>query len=512
MEDDTRPLVDVQESLDINVVETDTTGSATTTNESRYVVSSSTGHLSGDSDSSTIYTSQLAALLIIINVTIGVGALAMPSKMQESGVIPALLLQIPFLVAIIVTTIMCTEMTVKKKVNSYHAMVEAHSNRTFYIISQVSLLSIVFGTMAAFIVIIGDQSDSLFFSLYKDTYCQHPWYMNRNFIVIIATTCFIIPLCSAKTVDFLKYASILGILSIGFILYMVLEQCYKQYSNNSSKTDWWAEGINWWPKKWQNAPLILPVYCIAYQCHLSWVPTVATTRREEKYTTYKTISIAMIISAFIYSMVCVVALLACGALIEPDLTASFNFRKDWVVEGTIAIVALKCIFTLPAAFLPARISVIERLEARFEWFANLSEPTRRIGVTCGMILLALATALISKKIQVVVGILGCLSVLFIFPLPAICYLDSVNENRRYKQQLEGDTSPELKYTAKDKAKRYLSFFFIVFGFIMMALVLYTAINDIISPQNGPEVDPCKPTNGTNTVSLFPHRNYGIILG
>lgn len=497
---DRQGLIDAEESIDQEGFDSPPVCEVITNSASLAI--NSANH---SSEEPIVYTSQLAALLIIINVTIGAGVLAMPSKMQEAGVIPALILQIPFLAAIIVTTIMCTEMTVKTKVNSYHTMVEKHANRYYYIVTQVALLFIVFGTIAAFIVIIGDQSDSLFYSLYKEKYCDHPWYMNRNLIVTIATLFLIIPLCSAKTVDFLKYASFLGVLSIGFIVYMVLEQSYEQYTANINLNKWYADNINWWPKKWTSAPLILPVYCIAFQCHLSWVPTAATTRREEKYLSYKTISAAMIIASIIYSSVCILALLACGDKIQPDLTASFGERKNWIVEGTILIVAFKCIFTLPAAFLPARISIIEFFEAKSPKFAALKEPVRRCGVTAGVILLALTTALISKKIQVVVEILGCLSVLFIFPLPAICYLKSVDDNRRYKQLMDGDETDVLKYTFKDKAKRYLSFFFIAFGFLMLFLVLYTSIDDIVSSQNNSD-DPCKSTNST---SMLQHHSFII---
>lgn len=150
------------------------------------------------------YTSQIAALFIVVNVTVGAGLLAMPSAMQASGLVTSLIMQAIFLLAVIVTCIMSTELTVKTGVNSYHRVIEAHCHRLVYQFAQVALVLIVFGTAIAYIVIIGDQFDRVFASLYGPTFC-YTWYLNRRFIMSASTVFVLKPLCSARTVDFLKY-------------------------------------------------------------------------------------------------------------------------------------------------------------------------------------------------------------------------------------------------------------------------------------------------------------------
>lgn len=150
------------------------------------------------------YTSQLAAFLITINVTIGAGLLAMPFAIQAAGLVTSIIIQLIFLVLIIITCIMSTELTVKTNVDSYHKVIQAHCHPYVYQSTQVALLLMVFGAVVAFIVIIGDQSDRVFASVYGPTFC-YTWYMNRRFVMSIVTFLFIKPLCCAKTVDFLKY-------------------------------------------------------------------------------------------------------------------------------------------------------------------------------------------------------------------------------------------------------------------------------------------------------------------
>lgn len=441
---------------------------------------------SPDTTSSTIaegepvkYTSQLAALLIITNVTVGAGLLAMPATIQESGIIPSIVIQLIFLLAVIATCITCTELTVKTGVKSYHEVVQAHCHKYVYQLTQVAILTIVFGTTVAFMVIIGDQTDRVFASLYGPTFC-HSWYLNRRFVMSITTLLVIKPLCSAKTVDFLKYASSAGVLSLGFIGYVVISEFLKQ--GHVAKT------VNYMPQRFSDMGAVMPVLCLAYQCHLSWVPTAATVRKEEKYITYKTISIAMIVCTIIYIIISVLAVLTFGEAIQKDLTESYP-GKDWPVIATIAIVAIKCMVTLPAAFYPARLSMVDILSSASPWFNGLSEHIKRLSVTILTLDAALFLALFVPNIIVAVDILGCVSVMFIFTLPGLCYLNLIKEMRLAKQQLANVDSEEPIYTPYDNFKRAASIFFIWFGMAMTFVVLYKSIQNMSAEQHNTELCP-----------------------
>lgn len=428
----------------------------------------------------TTYTSQLSAFFIIVNVTIGAGILAIPASMNTAGLITSLITQVVFLIAIIVTVIICTELTVKTNVNSFHEIIEKRCHRYLYIYTQISILLISFGAFIAYLVIIGDQSDRLLSLLYKDKFCSNTFYMTRRFVMSMVTFVFIKPLCSAKTVDFLKYGSFVGVSSLGFICFMVIREFIKQGHI--------ADNVQYFPVKFTDIGQILPVFCIAYQCHLSWVPIAATIRKEEKYTSYKTVTIAMIVSAVIYSMVCVFALLTLGNKIEDDLTESYA-DNDWILKTTIALIAIKSVVTIPALFLPARLSIMEMLKRNSQTYAGWSETAQRLSVTLPSTTLSLTLALSVPSIQTVVNFLGCLAVMFIFTLPGLAYLHQIDENRMLKQQEAGlEADSPLKYSLKDKFKRWLSYFFIVFGIIMMAVVLYKSI----ASMNGSSKTPLCP--------------------
>lgn len=427
--------------------------------------------------SEPVYTSQLAALFITVNVTIGAGILAMPAIMSTAGLVPSLIIQIFFLLAIIVTVIMCTELTVKTNVSSYHQVIQARCHRYVYYYTQATLLMLCFGAAVAFIVVIGDQSDRILSLLYPTEFCNHPWYMNRGVIMTITTFMFIKPLCCAKTVDFLKYGSFLGIASLGFIVYMVINEFVIQ-----GKV---APDVKYFPDHLSDMWSILPVLCLSFQCHLSLVPTVATIKKEEKYTTYKTVSLAMILAALIYNGVSIMAMLTLGSKIQDDLTESYK-DKSWILFSTIALVAIKSVVTLPTVFLPARLSILDLLKNHWGWFSRLSEPTQRISVSFVGINLALTLAVYVPSIQIVVDLLGCLSVMFIFFLPALSYLHQIDENRLLKQHAAGmSADAPLQYSLKDKMKIILSYIFIAIGVIMMFAVLDKSIAAIGNRRKHP---------------------------
>lgn len=160
---------------------------------------------SADDESPKVYTSQLAAFFCLLNVTIGAGLLAMPYVTQTAGLVTSIIMMAFFVSSVIVTCIICAELTVQTDVESYHKIVQVYCHNWLYLFSQAAILLLCFGTAVAYIAVIGDQSDRVFASLYGHDFC-YTWYLDRTFIMVAVTLVLIKPLCSAKTVDFLKYA------------------------------------------------------------------------------------------------------------------------------------------------------------------------------------------------------------------------------------------------------------------------------------------------------------------
>lgn len=263
--------------------------------------------------------------------------------------------------------------------------------------------------------------------------------------------------------------SFFGIVSVFFIGYVLFSEYLK--------LDQVRKDVKYYPDSFFDLTSMLPTLCFSYAFHLSLVPTVATIRKSDKRKAFFTVTTVLFICTAVYLSISIVAVLTFGSDIKPDLIESYP-GSGWSTLTTIALVGFKCILTSPAAFLPARLSLVDILGRSCARFSKLSETSQRISVTVFTLDLALLLALLVPNITVAVSLLGFISVLFIFNLPALAYLNLVRDNRLNKQQLAGFDMEEPLYGAKDHFKRLISYAMIVIGLILGAVVLYKSIYDL----------------------------------
>lgn len=417
-------------------------------------------------------TSQWSALFLAINVTIGAGLLAMPNSFQTAGLITSLIAQFLILIFVIGTCIITTQLVAITGAKSYHQLVEIYCNRAMYRICNTSILLVSFGASIAFIVIVGDQFDRVFATINGPYFC-HEWYMNRKFTMVITTVVAIGPMCYSRTVDFLKYASSIGVLSLLFITYLVLSSLPKDK----------AVGMNLYPTRWTDFFLVFPVLCFAYQCHLSWVPVAAALPRSDRVRSCITISAAMIISAILYTIISTTVLFSFGATIEPDFMENYKGRRA-IIIAALLILALKCVLTYPLIMFPARIALNDILCDYSQKISSFAEPMRRSAIATFWILSSLLLALFMPNILIAVDILGCLSSAFVFIFPGACLLQAVYRDFQNRDQ--------QCLSASDKLKIIMSCFFILFGTFLAGLILATSMEKIMYPQANGSAEPlCK---------------------
>lgn len=245
-----------------------------------------------------------------------------------------------------------------------------------------------------------------------------------------------------------------------------------------------AESVNYLPRSWTNLGSILPVFCSAFQCQLCWVPIVASMERENRQKTHCTILAAVLAAFLINATICIFALLNLGDNVRANLIDSFP-SASWPYLATLAIIAFKCIVIIPTAFLPARLSLTDILSSNWQGFNVLCETDKRVSVTVITLNLALYLAIAYPEITLAADVAGCLSELFIFTIPGLCYLRLI-EIKKSTEQLKGSNDSKqqaIVYNARDKLKIVLAYIFIIFGLVMTVTVFYTTIADIVSQKS-----------------------------
>lgn len=81
--------------------------------------------------------------------------------------------------------------------------------------------------------------------------------MQREFLIPACSIVFILPLCFSLRIDFLKYASSVGVLSVIYVVVLVAYEYFEGgYIPGPIKTK---------PDKWTDVFLVVPVICFGYQ-------------------------------------------------------------------------------------------------------------------------------------------------------------------------------------------------------------------------------------------------------
>ena len=95
------------------------------------------------------------------------------------------------------------------------------AGRTGTLLTSIIVTIYTFGTCITFLIIIGDQFDRALDSLVGPQFCDK-FYFNRDFIVPLTSVVLILPLCYTKRIDFLKYASILGVFTMVYVVMLIV--------------------------------------------------------------------------------------------------------------------------------------------------------------------------------------------------------------------------------------------------------------------------------------------------
>ncbi|XP_045191635.2 sodium-coupled neutral amino acid transporter 7-like [Mercenaria mercenaria] len=362
-------------------------------------------------------SSWYSSVFLVVNAALGAGLLNFPEAYHEAGgVVVAIFVQALFLV-FIVTAIMilayCSDMN---SVGTYQDVVRTVCGRNAQRASAMFLTTYCFGTCITFLIIIGDQWEEFFLFVAKKFYCEnHPWYMDRISTIVITSFILILPLCFPKRIDFLKYASFIGVLGILYVVAMVTIKYFLPHDPPGP--------IKTKPDTWMDVFHVVPTICFAYQCHVSIIPIYSCMEPRNLKQFSKTVSVAMFLCVATYTGTAAFGYLTFGDLITSDILLSYD--PDPAVIIAVILIAVKTYTTYPILLFCGRAA----FECLWTDLRGLSpsviaeqERTRRIVTTVIWFVATLALAVFIPNIGIVIEILGAFAAVFIFIFPGMCML------------------------------------------------------------------------------------------
>ncbi|XP_059170117.1 sodium-coupled neutral amino acid transporter 7-like [Physella acuta] len=415
---------------------------------------------SKDSTSKKEGSGWFVSAFLVVNAALGAGLLNFPiAYHQAGGVFSAVIVQSFFLVFVVLALLILGYCSDIKGCNTYQDVVLSICGPKAQLACAISVLLYCFGTCITFLIIIGDQWELFFLEVAHDLYCKtDPFYMTRAFIISVTSIAFILPLCFPKRIDFLRYASIVGVIGILYVVGLVTIKYFLPHDNPGT--------IATGPHSWIDVFLVVPDICFAYQCHVSIIPIYSCMGKRNIREFSKTVTLAMILCIITYTVTAALGYLQFGDTITNDILLSFNPTAEVMVA--VVLVAVKTYTTYPILCFCGKAA----FDTMWSMFWKMSpeeilhkEKMRRVITTLVWFTLTLLLSIFIPNIGVVIQILGAFAAVFIFVFPGMCLLKTM-QNRIES----GEAQPRKVYVF-----RWIAIVFLVLGVFIFGLTLSQAI-------------------------------------
>ena len=284
----------------------------------------------------------------------------------------------------------------------------------------------------------------------------------------ISSLLLILPLCYAKSISLLKYASAFGVVIILYVVGLI----FVEYSIGEHVPG----PIRTRPDNWKEVFAVIPVICFGYQCHVSVIPIYSCM----KHRNIKHFSIAsctaIAICVFTYTGAATFGYLTFGNLVAEDILSNYDARKPSVMIALVAL-SLKTFTTYPILLFCGReglSTIVKEIFVKVD--SDSKEKVRRYVIASIWFLATIILAIEIPNIGSVIDILGSFAAIFIFVFPGICLLQTTL------------TSDSLR-SCNTAFRIIVALTFLSLGFFLFGVVLTNGIETIMYPKK--EVVICK---------------------
>lgn len=277
--------------------------------------------------------------------------LAMPYAIRSDGIV---------LGVIVIIVSACTSSfglylqgQCSKYVKSGEASFFALSQLTYPQLSVVFDLAIAvkcFGVGISYLVVIGDLLPKICQSLINDDYLDHhEILLERNFWITFFMITVVVPLSFLKKLDSLKYASMIALSSVVYLVILVFIHFLKNDIVDKGPVRVFK------PYSISSIFASFPIFVFAYTCHQNMFSLVNELEDKSNKNINKVIVSAIGIAMTLYVLVGLTGYLSFGDNVEPNVIVGYSHAISSTI-GRIAI-AILVMLSYPLQCHPARASI-----------------------------------------------------------------------------------------------------------------------------------------------------------
>mmetsp|Transcript_5513 Transcript_5513/g.8140 ORF Transcript_5513/g.8140 Transcript_5513/m.8140 type:complete len:637 (+) Transcript_5513:225-2135(+) len=209
--------------------------------------------------------SRSGAVVNICSATLGVGVLALPYAIKSAGLVVGLLLLFGASILTICSIDWITKAMHRTGCTTYDDLTYAICGTVARYTLEFLNFVFCFGGSVAYIIAVGDILDQVIIGLMNNP----PHWLNRTFIMVVFWAIAMYPLSLFEKIDALRYSSLVGLISVFYLVVAVVIHSSKDLASSSTST--W-DTVNLWPENFWDVVRACPLIMFAYSCQ----PNVAS--------------------------------------------------------------------------------------------------------------------------------------------------------------------------------------------------------------------------------------------
>ena len=375
----------------------------------------------------------------MVILSLGTGMFALPKYMSNTSLLFSCILIIGICTSVWWSLLLLSKACEKNKIYNYSKLIERLYGKFFSIIYDTIVILYSFGVLILFNIIIYATLGEAIYGIYyykeyktlvefKNNSFWSKWYI-QLLLPYSASIVIVYPMCLIKDVSKLRIISLIGVMSIIFLIFIVIFQS-KDYiaKDNLENNVNYIDLRKGFKGKFDALNFISTIF-YASCFHIGCVPVINTLKNNVRRRIFKAIRRTILIDIFLYLSIAVI-----GYLSYPKNTPSLIIQRPTLKEGESDIIMsigkLGLVFTfftkLPNTYSSLRITLFDKLFGSTE-ITNM----KNYIITFIVIMICVTSSILYSEITSYIKIMGGLfSTLVGFLFPAFLIVRS-NKRKRY---------------------------------------------------------------------------------
>jgi amino acid permease len=365
--------------------------------------------------------STVSSVFNLCSATLGAGALSLPYAIAKSGIVLGSLLLIIGALLTIYSIKLLIYCRMRTRLNSYEDLSIKLFSKRFAAFVELNIAIFCLGILVAYIIAAADIIHPLavrYFSVLGDVVT------NRNWLILILVGLIMLPLSFNEMVSSLRYASLIGVASIVYLVLAICGVSIKHLSKNGLPS---LDFEDMFSASWDIC-LSIPIIMFAFTNQVNVFSIFTELHRPNLRRMKRVVSGSTLITFGLYFLIGIFGFLQNVKNTRPDILDNYDITQPEIAIAQIAV-GITVILAFPINVFPLRFTIDALL------FPN-SSPSKCGIITRTTILVSIATAmaLCIPKIDIVFALIGSFcSSLVCFILPGLFYL-KINEARIFSRE------------------------------------------------------------------------------